>query len=217
MFKRIIAASLLVAVLANAQDDYEWESTAAENSAPQSSQAAPAAPAAASDEYSMSVSIHPISMGILTLVGIPSIVATVENNLGARLSLVSRPELIWTDIEDNSGKISLFMVGIYEGVRYYFGEGHRGWYLSPQIGYEYVSLDYKNYHDSDDNGEANVNAFVFAIYSGYKYTSGRFVMATDVGIGYTVMTGSAETAQDAESVAGNGFGFDLNFSIGMAF
>lgn len=214
MFKRIIAASLLVAVLANAQDDYEWESTATENSAPQSSQAAPAA---ASDEYSMSVSIHPISMGILTLVGIPSIVATVENNLGARLSLVSRPELVWMDLEDDGGKVSMFMFAIYEGVRYYFGEGHRGWYLSPQVAYEYVSLDYQNKRNSSDSGEASVNAFAFLVYSGYKYTSGRFVMSTDVGLGYTFMSGSAETQDDAGSIAGNGFTYDLNFTVGLAF
>ena len=50
MFKRIIAASLLVAVLANAEDDYEWEGSSAENSAPQSSQTAPAASAPVDDD-----------------------------------------------------------------------------------------------------------------------------------------------------------------------
>ena len=42
-------------------------------------------------------------------------------------------------------------------------------------------------------------------------------MAMDVGMGYTVMTGSASDAEDAEEIAGNGFGFDLNFSMGFAF
>ena len=216
MFKRIIAASLLVAVLANAEDDYEWEGSSAENSAPQSSQTAPAA-SAPSDDYSMSVSIHPISMAIFSLIGMPSIIATVENNLGSHLSLVSRPELMWLDVSDDDESISMFLVGLYEGVRYYFREGHRGWYVSPQIGYEHVSMEYTYKYDHDDDKEAAVNAFVFVVYGGYKYTSGRFVMATDVGMGYTVMTGSASDAEDAEEIAGNGFGFDLNFSMGFAF
>ena len=104
MFKRLVAASLFVAVLANAQDDYDWEDSSANSGSAQTEQAAqPMAATSSSDDYSMSVSIHPISMGILTLVGIPSIVATVENNLGARLSLVTRPELVWMDLEDDGG------------------------------------------------------------------------------------------------------------------
>ena len=216
MFKRIIATSLLVAVLANAEDDYEWEGSSAENSAPQSSQTAPAA-SAPSDDYSMSVSIHPISMAIFSLIGMPSIIATVENNLGTHLSLVSRPELMWLDVSDKDESISMFLFGLYEGVRYYFREGHRGWYVSPQIGYEHVSMEYTYKYDHVDDKEASVNAFVFVVYGGYKYTSGRFVMAMDVGMGYTVMTGSASDAEDAEEIAGNGFGFDLNFSMGFAF
>ena len=216
MFKRIIATSLLVAVLANAEDDYEWEGSSAENSAPQSSQTAPAA-SAPSDDYSMSVSIHPISMAIFSLIGMPSIIATVENNLGTHLSLVSRPELMWLDVSDKDESISMFLFGLYEGVRYYFREGHRGWYVSPQIGYEHVSMEYTYKYDHADDKEASVNAFVFVVYGGYKYTSGRFVMAMDVGMGYTVMTGSASDAEDAEEIAGNGFGFDLNFSMGFAF
>ena len=218
MFKRFVAATLFVAVLANAQDDYDWEDSSANSGSAQTEQAAqPMAASSSTEDYSMSVSIHPISMGILTLVGIPSIVATIENNLGAHLSLSSRPELIWMDVEDDGGQINLFMIGLYEGVRYYFGEGHRGWYLSPQIGYEYVTLEYTGKRNHSDDGEGSVSAFVFVVYGGYKYQSGRFVMSTDVGVGYTVMTGSAETADDAQSIAGNGFGFDLNFMVGFAF
>ena len=218
MFKRLVAASLFVAVLANAQDDYDWEDSPANSGSAQTEQAAqPMAASSSTEDYSMSVSIHPISMGIFTLVGIPSIVATVENNLGARLSLVSRPELVWMDLEDDGGKVNMFMFAIYEGVRYYFGEGHRGWYLSPQVAYEYVSLDYQNKRNSSDSGEASVNAFAFLVYGGYKYQSGRFVMSTDVGLGYTFMSGNAETQDDAGSIAGNGFTYDLNFTVGFAF
>lgn len=216
MFKRIIVTFLLVAVLANAQDDYSYGDSDG-SSATQSSQEAQPAASAPSDDYSMSVSIHPISMAIFSLIGMPSIIATVENNLGTHLSLVSRPELMWLDVSDKDESISMFLVGLYEGVRYYFREGHRGWYVSPQIGYEHVSMEYTYKYDHDDDKEASVNAFVFVVYGGYKYTSGRFVMAMDVGMGYTVMSGSASDAEDAEEIAGNGFGFDLNFSMGFAF
>ena len=221
MFKRIVFVVSILAVLGNASE-YDWEKKSSGNGATQSGetyensgpvQTLPpnAIPA---DETSWSISVHPLSMLIYTALGAPTITLTVENNLSEHWSLNSRPLLLWA----SANRGDLFAYGLYEGVRYYTNPGHRGWYISPQIGYEHVSIDYQSdvdYHRYTSYGE--VSALIFVLYSGYKFQSGRFVMFSDVGFGYTKMSAKDVDDDDADVAVESGFGFDLNYGIGYAF
>ena len=219
MIKRIAIVALFLAVFAGAQggnwSNYGSDQPTASSDEHISTQAAPSQPEPVVPNTRWSISIHPVSLLIFTTIfGIPWITVTVENNLTSRLSLSSRPELMWA----SSANGDLFAYGLYEGLRFYFNEGHKGFYVSPQIGYESISVDYDSdyyNHRSSSSGEAS--AFIFACYLGLKIQSGHFVSFTEVGFGYTMMSSNDIDDGDADKVAESGFGIDLNYAIGYAF
>lgn len=219
MIKRIIVVALLLAIFAGAQGN-NWSNYGSDQAAASSDDRVSTQPAQPSPEPTLpntrwSISIHPVSLLVFTTIfGVPWVTFTVENNLSSRFSLSSRPELMWASFADGD----IFAYGLYEGVRFYFNEGHKGFYVSPQIGYESVSVDYDSdyyNHRSSSSGEAS--AFIFACYLGLKIQSGHVVMFSELGFGYTMMSSNDIDDGDADKVAESGFGIDLNYAIGYAF
>ena len=219
MIKRIAIVALFLAIFAGAQggnwSNYGSDQPTASSDEHISTQAAPSQPEPVVPNTRWSISIHPVSLLIFTTIfGIPWITVTVENNLTSRLSLSSRPELMWASASGGD----LFAYGLYEGLRFYFNEGHTGFYMSPQVGYESISVDYKSdyyNHRSSSSGEAS--AWIFACYLGLKVQSGHFVTFTELGFGYTKFTSNDIDEGDADKAAESGFGIDLNYAIGYAF
>jgi len=213
MIKRLAFVALVLAFFANASE-YDWENSYGKSDPVAIATPPPNVVTAPVDETSWSISAHPLALLIYTALGSPWVMLTVENNLSENFSLISRPELMWATFAGGE----LFSYGLYEGVRYYTNPGHRGWYFSPQIGYEHVSLDYDSdvdHHRYTSCGE--IDALIVVFYSGYKFQSGHFVMSSDVGIGYTILSAKDVGDGDADKAVQSGIGFDLNYTIGYAF
>ena len=219
MIKRIAIVALFLAVFAGAQggnwSNYGSDQPTASSDDHVSTQTAPSQPEPVVPNTRWSISIHPVSLFIFTTIfGIPWITVTVENNLSSRLSLSSRPELMWA----SSANGDLFAYGLYEGLRFYFNEGHKGFYVSPQIGYESISFEYdSDYYNHRSTSSGDASALIFACYLGLKVQSGHFVTFTELGFGYTMFTSKDIVDDDIDKAAESGFGIDLNYAVGYAF
>lgn len=219
MIKRIAIVALFLAVFAGAQggnwSNYGSDQPTASSDEHISTQAAPSQPEPVVPNTRWSISVHPVSLFIFTTIfGIPWVTLTVENNLTSRLSLSSRPELMWA----SSANGDLFAYGLYEGLRFYFNEGHKGFYVSPQIGYESISFEYdSDYYNHRSTSSGDASALIFACYLGLKVQSGHFVTFTELGFGYTMFTSKDIVDDDIDKAAESGFGIDLNYAIGYAF
>ena len=219
MIKRIAIVALFLAVFAGAQggnwSNYGSDQPTASSDEHISTQAAPSQPEPVVPNTRWSISIHPVSLFVFTTIfGIPWVTLTVENNLTSRLSLSSRPELMWA----SSANGDLFAYGLYEGLRFYFNEGHKGFYVSPQIGYESISFEYdSDYYNHRSTSSGDASALIFACYLGLKVQSGHFVTFTELGFGYTMFTSKDIVDDDIEKAAESGFGIDINYAIGYAF
>lgn len=219
MIKRIAVVALFLAVFAGAQggnwSNYGSDQPTASSDEHVSTQTAPSQPEPVVPNTRWSISIHPVSLFIFTTIfGIPWITVTVENNLSSRLSLSSRPELMWA----SSANGDLFAYGLYEGLRFYFNEGHKGFYVSPQIGYESISFEYdSDYYNHRSTSSGDASALIFACYLGLKVQSGHFVTFTELGFGYTMFTSKDIVDDDIDKAAESGFGIDLNYAVGYAF
>ena len=171
------------------------------------------------DEPLFAISIHPISMLVLSLFDVPSLYMTIEGNLSSHLSLVTRPYLIWDDFSYSDENLEIFLFGVSEGLRYYFSEGHRGFYVAPHFSYDRVSLEYSyEYEDGCRNSRnTNVNGFGFGIYIGHKILAGHFTSSWDIGYSYTRFSASKKEKDDVDRVSTVGSGYDINYTIGFAF
>ena len=102
MIKRIAVVALLLAIFAGAQGN-NWSNYGSDQAAASSDDHVSTQPAQPSPEPILpntrwSISIHPVSLLVFTAIfGVPWFNVTVENNLSSRLSLSSRPELMWAD------------------------------------------------------------------------------------------------------------------------
>ena len=215
MIKKIIFASLFAAAFASAQlveDPNAYTSGAQESDLPVMN-----VNHTENDEPTFAVSIHPISMLILSLFDIPSIYMTIEGNLGSHLSLITRPHLIWKDFSDDDEELDIVLFGISEGLRYYFISGHEGWFAAAHFNYDRASMDYKYDRNPDDNFDVSLNGFGFGIYVGHKMRVGLFTSSCDIGYTYTHYSASSKEEDDVEKITSVGSGLDLNYTIGIAF
>ena len=140
MIKKILSVCLLSIAFASAQvvdDPYAYTSGAQEQETPVVN-----INHTENDEPMFAVSIHPVSMFILSLFDIPSIFLTIEGNLASHVSLITRPYIVWAEFSDSDEDLDIFLFGISEGLRVYLNEGHRGLYLAGHFNYDRVSLEY---------------------------------------------------------------------------
>ena len=214
MIKKFIAACLLSLSFASAQlvdDPHAYTSGAQEKETPVMN-----VNHTENDEPLFAVSIHPVSMFILTLFDIPSIYLTIEGNLASHVSLITRPYVIWKDFSDRDEELDVMLFGISEGLRFYFDGGHRGLYLAGHFNYDRVSLEYTYEGDSKKDVDIHVNGFGFGLYVGHKYRSGRFTTSFEVGYVYSRYTGSDKAKDDVDRITSVGSGIDLNYTFGFA-
>lgn len=215
MIKKLLSVCLLSIAFASAQvvdDPYAYTSGAQEQEAPVMN-----INHTENDEPLFAVSIHPVSMFILSLFDIPSVFLTIEGNLSSHMSLITRPYVIWTDVSDNDEELDIFLFGISEGLRFYFNEGHRGVYLAGHFTYDRVSLEYTYEGNSKNNFDVHGNGFGFGFYLGHKFRSGHFTTSFDIGYVYSHYSISGKAEDDVERVATVGSGYDLNYTFGFAF
>ena len=215
MMKKFIAACLFGIAFASAQvvdDPYAYTSGAQEKETPVMD-----INHTENDEPMFAVSIHPISMLILSLFDIPSIYLTIEGNLGSHMSLITRPSYIWAEFSDSDEDLDIYLFGISEGLRFYFDEGHRGLYLAGHFNYARVGLEYTYDYDHDEDYEAHANGFGVGIYIGHKIRVGHFTSSWDIGYSYMKYSASGKEKDDVEDVSTVGSGYDINYTIGFAF
>lgn len=215
MMKKFIAACLFVVAFASAQvvdDPYAYTSGAQEKETPVMD-----INHTENDEPMFAVSIHPISMLILSLFDIPSIYLTIEGNLGSHMSLITRPSYIWAEFSDRDEDLDIYLFGISEGLRFYFDEGHRGLYLAGHFNYARVGLEYTYDYDHSEDYEAHANGFGFGLYVGHKIRVGHFTSSWDIGYCYMKYSASGKEKDDVEDVSTVGSGYDINYTIGFAF
>ena len=215
MIKKILSVCLLSIAFASAQvvdDPYAYTSGAQEQETPVMN-----INHTENDEPMFAVSIHPVSMFILSLIDVPSIFLTIEGNLASHVSLITRPYVVWTDLSDSDEELDIFWFGISEGLRFYFNEGHRGLYLAGHFNYDRVSLEYTYEGSSRDHRDASANGLGFGVYVGHKFRSGHFTTSFDIGYVYSHYSISGKTKDDVKRVATVGSGYDLNYTFGFAF
>ena len=169
------------------------------------------------DEPMFAVSIHPVSMFILSLFDIPSIYLTIEGNLGSRLSVITRPSVIWADFTDDDEGLDIFLFELSEGLRFYFNEGHRGWFTAAHFRYDRVGIEYTYDKNSAKDYDVHFNGYGLAVYLGHKFRSGHFTSSWDIGYTYTKFSTSNKKKDDVEKVSSVGSGWDMNYTIGFAF
>lgn len=234
MIKRLSVILLATAMLAFAQDPYSsdpyapapTEETQYEDmSAYTSGAPAPETPLVTINEVASSdpvffVSLHPITMLFWWgLFNMPTINLTIEGCVGPTFAIITRPMLLfWNDSRSlgyDDEDLSLWDVGVTEGIRYYFGAHHKGLYVEPQFIYEHVGIEYS--YDNNDDLSVSANMFGGAVVVGYKILSGHFTMASDLGFAYTTISVSGKYKDDAEEVSSVGAGLTGSFSLGYAF
>ena len=217
MIRKLILISAISLGMAFAQNPYEDQTTQA-STAPTNT-----VPAVSDDDPAWNISIHPISLVVLSAIGLKTFIFDVERTVTPNLSALVRPGLMlvnsdYYDVEGASWSLYEFMLGA--GVRYYVNPGHKGLYFDAQIMYERAGIDYD---DSDINASATANGFGPLFLTGWKFRTGRATFGIDVGIGYMIMAATAEgtdkssAEKDMESAADNGFTFDMNITFGLAF
>ena len=216
MIRKLIIMTALSLGIAFAQDPYASSNTAPTNNVPTPM---------AEDDPAWTISIHPVSLVVLTALGLKSFYFTVERTVTPHVSVIGRPSIISfsSDYYDVSSDVSfdMLVVGVIAGARYYVNPGHKGLYFDAQLQYAHMGLDYSD----SDGGKASASANGFGPYvlTGWKFRSGRATFGIDIGVGYNIMSISAEgkeaedAEEDMESYASNGFGYDMNLTFGLSF
>ena len=215
MFKKILTTSLMVASLVFAQEDAFTQDQSAsqwESANTSSVQAPVSAPAAKNEDKMFSVSLHPLSLTVLAAFNSPWVFVTVETGFSPANAIISRPNVLWADLDG----ASLFGFGLMEGYRRYFnGEHPKGWYVQPSVEYSYYSGE-----DKDDKSSVTMKILSFSAAFGYKFMSGSFVFGSDIGVGYSRCTLEGTDLDDddtADFFFGDGVGVEFNLYLGFAF
>lgn len=215
MIRKLLLITAISLGMAFAQNPYESTEASQSTSAP-----TPVVPA---DDPAWNISIHPVSLVVLTALGLKTVILDVERTVSPHLSALVRPGIIFVssdyyDVKDASWDLYEFMLGA--GVRYYVNPGHKGLYFDAQLMYEHAGIDYD---DSDVNASATANAFGPLFLTGWKFRTGRATFGIDLGVGYLIAAATAEgtdknsAEKDMDSVADSGFTFDMNITFGIAF
>ncbi len=171
-----------------------------------------------SNEPVFAISVHPVTMAIYSLVlDIPSLYLTVEGNINSNASIITRPFYVGKEFDNKYENIDLDIFGLSEGFRYYFMRGHKGWFASFHVNYEYISLEYTDKDDRDDNIKVTGNGIGIGAYLGTKTLwGGRFTTSWDIGVTYTQAFVKGRSKDDVDEVSDVGVGIDLNYTMGFA-
>lgn len=217
MIRKLLLITAISLGMAFAQNPYESTEASQSTSAP-----APVAPA---DDPAWNISIHPVSLVVLTALGLKTLFVTVERSVTPHTSVIIRPEVMYVssdyyDIDEDDASFDMLALGIIGGFRYYVNPGHKGLYVEAELQFAHVGLDYD---DDDVEASASANAFGPYVLVGWKFRTGRATFTIDLGVGYNIMSASAEgknkdnAEEDAENLVSNGFGTDINLTFGLAF
>ena len=215
MIKKLMLVCLLGAALASAQlveDPNAYTSGAQEKETPVMD-----INHTEHDEPLFAISIHPVSMLILSLFDIPSVYLTIEGNLGSHMSLITRPNVIWKSYSDSDEDLDILIFGISEGLRYYFSSGHKGVFAATHFNYNRASLEYTYEDRADKDWGVHLNGFGFGIYLGHKMRMDHLTTSIDIGYTYNRFSASEKEKDDVDKVASVGSGLDINYTIGFAF
>lgn len=172
-----------------------------------------------SDEPTFAIEIQPISLTFYPMFrhGL-TFYATVEVVVNSNASVITRPYYASKTISKNlqSGEIAIY--GLSEGFRYYFARKHVGWFASANVSFEYIQVEHK-YNDSDyDDIKDTGNNIGIGLYLGRKYQIGKhFVTSLDAGVVYNQAFIDKDAKKDVNDVTNDGVGFDINYTIGVAF
>lgn len=172
-----------------------------------------------SDEPTFAIEIQPISLTFYPMFrhGL-TFYATVEVVVNSNASVITRPYYASKTISKNlqSGEIAIY--GLSEGFRYYFARKHVGWFASANVSFEYIQVEHK-YNDSDyDDIKDTGNNIGIGLYLGRKYQIGKhFVTSLDAGVVYNQAFIDKDAKKDVNDVTNEGVGFDINYTIGVAF
>ena len=69
----------------------------------------------------------------------------------------------------------------------------------------------------DDDFDAHLNGFGFALYLGHKFRSGFFTSSFDVGYKFVKYSASKKEREDLEDATAVGSSFDINYTFGVTF
>ncbi|WP_407444610.1 DUF3575 domain-containing protein [Fibrobacter sp.] len=231
MIKKLSVMLLATAMLAFAQDPYSSnpyapapteESPYEDMSAYTSGAPAPETPVVninevPNDEPVFFISIHPLSLSIMSILGLPTFFVTLEACLTESMSGVVRPMYLFStfdlSVDDDEFEISEY--GLTLGLRYYWNPLHRGVYIEPELQYAHISMGFNSGRHKDDS--VSGDGIGLGAVMGYKITSGHFSMFMDIGFVYTFVNVSGEFDDDVEEVASIGGAYDFNLGVGYAF
>lgn len=175
----------------------------------------------AQEDNTFAISLHPITMLVYSVVlDLPSLYVTMENAVNSNVSIITRPFYLGANVSDDDEEIDIDLLGLSEGVRFYFNRGHQGLFAAFHVLYEYVSLEYTYDSDSrwfeDENIDVTGNGLGVGFYIGSKSMWGHFTTSWDIGVTYMNAFVKGKSKDDVKEVSDTGIGLDLNYTMGFA-
>src|SRR5574344_2559492 len=116
-------------------------------------------------EPGLYIGIHPVSLLILTAIGMPTICLTIEKTISQKSSAIIRPLFMSTDLTSDDFKLSMLSLGLTGGYRHYFRNQHKGLFIEGELQFAYTDLE-----ASDSYNYAKGSAIGFGPYLDRKST-----------------------------------------------
>ena len=169
-------------------------------------------------EPGLYIGIHPVSLLILTAIGMPTICLTIEKTISQKSSAIIRPLFMSTDLTSDDFKLSMLSLGLTGGYRHYFRNQHKGLFIEGELQFAYTDLE-----ASDSYNYANGSAIGFGPYLmlGKKWTFGSMALSIDAGIGLNFYSLSVDSNDEElnddlnESLSAFGYDVNLIWSLGI--
>ena len=169
-------------------------------------------------EPGLYIGIHPVSLLILTAIGMPTICLTIEKTISQKSSAIIRPLFMSTDLTSDDFKLSMLSLGLTGGYRHYFRNQHKGLFIEGELQFAYTDLE-----ANDSYNYANGSAIGFGPYLmlGKKWTFGSMALSIDAGIGLNFYSLSVDSNDEElnddlnESLSALGFDVNLIWSLGI--
>lgn len=169
-------------------------------------------------EPGLYIGIHPVSLLILTAIGMPTICLTIEKTISQKSSAIIRPLFMSTDLTSDDVKLSMLSLGLTGGYRHYFRNQHKGLFIEGELQFAYTDLE-----ASDSYNYAKGSAIGFGPYLmlGRKWTFGSMALSIDAGIGLNFYSLSVDSNDEElnddlnESLSAFGYDVNLIWSLGI--
>jgi hypothetical protein len=169
-------------------------------------------------EPGLYIGIHPVSLLILTAIGMPTICLTIEKTISQKSSAIIRPLFMSTDLTSDDFKLSMLSLGLTGGYRHYFRKQHKGLFIEGELQFSYLDLE-----ASDSYNYAKGSAIGFGPYLmlGRKWTFGSMALSIDAGIGLNFYSLSVDSNDEElnddlnESLSAFGYDVNLIWSLGI--